>query len=290
MEYFDLHADTLYELYKQRKPLYHNDLAVSLCGAKDFSRYIQIFAIWIPDDEPQPFALYEKILANAKSELKNIMSTEPTAILSVEGGRLLEGDLSRVEQIYNDGMRTLTLTWNGDNEIAGGALESGELTEFGRQVIGEMNRLNMAVDLAHLNRKSYFQVLPLCKYPIVTHACFDAVNPHPRNLTDEQFLTLCKQGGVMGICFYPQFLGGGDVFEGVYEHVLHALSLGGEESIAIGSDFDGCDMDAELCKISQIPLLFEFLMKKGLKPALLRKLFFDNSYKFMIKVLTNATK
>ena len=299
MEYFDLHADTFYELHKDKKPLYHNDLAVSVFGAKEFSCYVQIFAVWIPDDAPYPFALYQNIIQNSKEELEknskdiNFMSTKTNgmnALLSVEGGRLLEGDISRIGQMYNDGVRLITLTWNGDNDIAGGALEKGDLTAFGRQVIDEMNRLGMAVDLAHLNRKSFFSALPLCKYPIVTHSCFDALHPHLRNLTDEQFAGLCKQNGIMGICFYPEFLGGGDVFEQIYKQIMHACYLGGEDNIAFGSDFDGAEMDTKLCKISQISSLFDFLVKKGIKAPLLNKLFFDNSYKFIAKVLTNAPK
>lgn len=304
MEFFDLHCDTLYECYYRNQPLYDNSLAVSLRQGAAFKRYIQTFAVFIPDETDElPMTVYQNIIDNARREFdKNsgclhiIKTAEDLSkegigvLLSVEGGRVLEGDVKGLDRLYNDGVRMLTLTWNGESEIAGGAYSDSGLTGFGRQVINKMNELGMAVDLSHLNRRSFYEALPLCRYPAASHSCFDAVKCHPRNLTDEQFAAIAKQGGVVGLCLYPDFLGEGNVFESVYAHICRALELGGEDTLAIGSDFDGAEMDSMLCKLSQIPELIDFLHKKSIPESIIKKIFCKNAMNFCMKVLTNRLK
>lgn len=303
MRFFDLHCDTLFECAKTGCGINTNTLAVSLAQGAAFDAYIQTFAIFIPDDEPAPYALYERILSVAKAAFSKNADAIPRiksardlprrgmgAILSVEGGRVLEGNLDRLDRLYADGVRMLTLTWNGHNEIASGAHSVGGLTPFGRRVIERMNALGMAVDLSHLNRESFFDALPLCKFPAASHSCFSAVRDHPRNLTDEQFAAIAKSGGVVGLCLYPEFLGDGNPFEQIYRHITHALSLGGEDTLAIGSDFDGAKMHPSLCKLAQIPDLFDYLHKKGVPSSALIKIFCKNAMNFYTKVLTNHRK
>lgn len=302
MDFADLHCDTLYECHKTGQSLRENTLAVSLSQAGCFDRYLQTFAIWIPDDEVQPYDLYRKILTGANAQFSEnrarigrvlwrdaLCACRHAAVLSVEGGRLLQGQLDRVETLYCDGVRMLTLTWNGENELAHGAhCPQGGLKPFGRMVIEKMNQLGMAPDLSHLNRASYNEAIALCRFPAASHSCFDAVNPHARNLTDEQFLELRARGGVMGLCLYPEFLGPGDVFERVYAHLAHGLSLGGEDTLAVGSDFDGAEMDERLDRLSKMPALLAYLTGRGMEKGVLRKIFYQNAVNFYMKVLTKS--
>lgn len=303
MKYFDLHCDTLFECAKTGCGIDDNGQAVSLKQGAAFDVYMQTFALFIPDDAPKPFALYKRLLAVANTQLaKNadrILWVQNAAelprrgmgaILSVEGGRVLEGRVERVDRLYADGVRMLTLTWNSENELCGGAYSSGRLTALGRRVIERMNDLSMAVDLSHMNRESFFDALPLCRFPVVSHTCLCGVNEHARNLTDAQLSAVIRAGGLVGLCFYPEFLGAGDPFEQLYRHIVHAIDLGGENALAIGSDFDGAQMDKKLCKLSQIPQLFDYLHKKGLPRSVENKIFCKNAMNYSTKVLTNQRK
>lgn len=364
MRYFDLHCDTVFEILRTGGSLWDGTTAVTLAQAAGFTRYVQCFALWIPDGEAAPFALYEKLLAAARAAFagcglpllggaqarqvqeafftekrlrapageagkgvtpENVeltaaagnagVAAEPTAaaalasvvenaepaaaaglqevgrcaLLSVEGGNLLEGELSRLDRLYADGVRTLTLTWNGENALAHGAhCPDGGLKPFGREVIGRLNALGMVCDLSHLNRCSFWEALPLCRYPAATHACFDALHPHCRNLTDRQAVGLSQKGGIIGLCFYPDFLGEGNPADRLYEQIVHGLSLGLEDALAIGSDFDGAKMHPELDRLAKLPKLYDALRQRGVKAAILQKIFYENAANFYAKVLTNA--
>lgn len=301
MDYFDLHCDTIYTCMTEGESLQEGKTAVTMAGAAGLSRYIQCFALWIPDGEPAPFSLYEKLLAAARvqfarcglplvAELGGLARQETAlALLSVEGGGLLEGEVSRLDRLFADGIRTLTLTWNGENELAHGACcPAGGMKPFGRSVIEQMNRLGMACDLSHLNRESFEEALPLCRYPAATHSCFDRLRPHCRNLTDRQAVTLAEKGGVIGLCFYPAFLGEGDPADRLYEQIAHGLSLGLEDAMAVGSDFDGATMHPDLDRLAKVPKVYAALRRRGVEAAILQKIFYENAANFYLKVLTKG--
>lgn len=106
-------------------------------------------------------------------------------------------------------------------------------------------------------------------------------------MNDEQIKILIDAGGLIGINFYKSYLGdkGDDGFEAVFEHMEHILKLGGENVLAVGSDFDGCDIGAQLCSIEKIPDLYAYLLQKGMNERLLKKIFFGNSYNFFKIIL-----
>lgn len=307
MDYFDLHCDTLYECLMQNVPLKRNRLAVSVHEGRKFSRWCQTLAVWIPDglSPGASYALFEEVTKNARRELTGngreltlctsaaalsnaLGQGRAAAFLAVEGGAVLEGKLSNVARIYRAGVRMLTLTWNGANALAGGCQSDQGLTDFGRQVIEELNRLRMMADLSHLNDKSFRQALPLCRFPLASHTASRTVHDHSRNLTDAQFEALLRQGGMVGLCFYPAFLGEGDVFDRFYAHLSHFLELGGEDRLGVGSDFDGADMDRKLSGLDKVPRLWEYLLSRGLGEDTLRKVFWENSAEFYTKVLTKS--
>ncbi len=279
MNFFDLHCDTPYECFKQGLPFNNNVLAVTSKKGSVFDKWHQCFAIWVRDDMPSPFKFYKSVLNDFKFKL----STKPdnlSPILMVEGGAVIEQDLSRVERLKNDGIRALTLTWNGENSIAGGSQSDAPLKDFGKQVILELNRNKMICDLSHINRKGFFKALEIADYPMVTHTCCDSIHSHKRNLNDGQIKALVQKNGIIGICFYPAFLGGNNVFEQVYKNIYHLLNMGYENNIAIGSDFDGADMDCKLFDISDVPALYRFLHCRGIECGILEKIFFRNAFNF----------
>ena len=283
VNFFDLHCDTPYECFKRKINFSDESLAVTFKKGNIFKNWYQCFAVWVKDDMPNPFNYYKSVI----EDFKNKLADKPhnlTPILTVEGGALIEKDLSRIHVLKNDGIKALTLTWNGENTIASGAFAQGGLKDFGKDVIIALNESRIATDLSHLNRQSFFEAIEYAKFPIATHSCCDFINHHNRNLTDSQIKLIAQNGGVIGICFYPAFLGDGDVFENIYKHICHLLELGCENHIAIGSDFDGAQMDNKLIDTSKVPELYYKLLEFGIDKHLLEKIFYKNAYNFFNKL------
>ncbi len=282
MDYFDLHCDTAYECYSKKQEFYVNQLAVSGESGRCFKRWAQTFAVWIRDDEPEPWGLYCDIMADFRAKIE----TRPpnlTPVFSVEGGSLLEDDADRIYALKNDGVKFLSLTWNGENRLAGGTATEKGLTDFGKRVIDKMNSLSIACDLSHLNDKSFYEVMARARFPLATHSNCRALCNNPRNLTDNQIKLLAEKGGVIGLCFYPEFLGK-DPFCGIYENIFHLCEMGFENSIAIGSDFDGGEMDKSLDRVEKVPDLYSYLKCRGLKDSLLYKIFYKNAENYIAKL------
>ena len=279
MNYFDLHCDTPYECYFKNQDFFENNLAVSGEKGAVFENWKQVFAVWISDDQAEPYKLYNAVLKDFEKKLKS-KPDNLTPYFSVEGGAVIEDNIDRLYELKKDGIFALTLTWNGENRIAGGSKSDKGLTDFGKRVIWEMNSLNMLCDLSHLNEKSFYSVIELADYPIATHSNCREVCNCPRNLSDNQLKLIAEKGGIVGLCFYPEFLGG-DVYEKLYENIFHFLELGMENNIAIGSDFDGADMSGSLCDISKIPFLYDKLLKKGINKPILDKIFYKNAENYL---------
>ena len=257
MDYFDLHCDTPYECYFKKQDFLKNNLAVSGEKGAAFENWKQVFAVWIRDDQEEPYTLYKAILKDFKEKLKD-KPDNLTPYFSVEGGAVIEDYIDRLYELKKDGICALTLTWNGENRIAGGSKTDKGLTDFGKRVIKELNSLNMLCDLSHLNEKSFYSAVEIADFPIATHSNCKSAFDCPRNLSDNQLKIIAEKGGLIGLCFYSAFLGG-DVFDKLYENIYHLLELGMENNIALGSDFDGADMAEGLCDITKIPFLYEKL-------------------------------
>lgn len=279
MKFFDLHCDTAFECFKDKKEFYENNLSVSGKKGEVFENWHQIFAIWIKDDEKNPFLLYKNILNYFK---KQKMSYNLTPYFSVEGGAILENDIDRLYALKQDEIKIITLTWNGENNIAGGVNSEKGLTEFGKSVIDKMNELGFICDLSHINRKSFYKAAERAEKIIATHSNCYEICPHKRNLSDEQIKIIAEKNGLIGLCFYPEFLGE-NVLEKIYENIFHICNKGYEGIIAMGSDFDGGKMDKKLNDVSKILNLYEFLEQKGLETELLNKIFYKNAYNYIAK-------
>lgn len=303
MDYFDLHCDTIYECMLRGQALWENRLALSLSKGQGFRRWCQTFALFIPDKYKGKAAVdfYERLLETYRTELsRNVPNIahcnnateienavgkgKCAAILSVENGAALAGDIERVDTLYNDGVRMMTLTWNGDNELASGVKGSDSgITPFGKRVVERMGKLGMLCDLSHLNERGFWEIAEMGVAPLVaTHSNLKSVCDNPRNLTDAQFKAICRSGGVMGINFYKDFLGG-DPFERIYANICYALDLGGEDSVAFGSDFDGAEMDYRINSVDKMNNLCDYLLSKGLSQQVLKKLCFGNAFRMFRK-------
>lgn len=190
-------------------------------------------------------------------------------VLTVEGGEALEGELSHLSLFHQLGVRGITLTWNYRNEIADGALEQrsgGGLSAFGVQVVQEMNRMGMLVDVSHLSEAGFWDVAEISNKPYAaTHSNAKGVWDHPRNLSDAQILAIKQAGGFVGINFYPPFLCKKNAgIEDVLRHIEYIAALAGLEVLAFGSDFDGVDtLPQDIKGPEDYTLLIEELLKRN---------------------------
>lgn len=216
------------------------------------------------------------------------------ALLAVEGGEALEGELGNLRLLSHLGIRSMGLTWNQGNEIAAGIAEESKgrgLTAFGKEVVREMNALGMLIDLAHISKKSFFDVLSKTSAPvIVSHANAKKICHHPRNLSDEQLLALRNNGGVIGLTFCPAFVHHQDPsLEKLLDHFVHVASLIGVEHLGIGSDFDGFDGCLKGLKdVSCLSALTLGLFTRGFQEEEIRKILFQNFYGIIKRVIGKA--
>lgn len=166
------------------------------------------------------------------------------AVLGLEGAEALEGELGLLRVFYRLGVRNVGLTWNPRNRAGYGVKsENKGLTEFGVELVQELNRLGVMIDVAHLAPAGVRDVLALSEGPVIaSHANAKALCPHWRNLSDEQLEAIAEKGGVVGVTFVPAFLDPDEhlaSLERVLDHIDHIVSVAGVEHVGLGSDFDG---------------------------------------------------
>lgn len=306
MYYFDLHCDTISECMLQGQGLYENSLAVSLRRAACFDAWGQVFALFMPDEYrgAQAVAYFDRLYAQFVKQtqanaarlavcaagwqaMEAMRDGKCAAFLSVEGGSALAGDPSRVRVLYGKGVRLMTITWNGDNELASGCMGSGGgLTPAGVAVLREMEAVGMLADVSHLNERGFYDVCAHTAQPIVaTHSDCMAVHAHPRNLTDDQIKEIVRRGGLIGLNLYPLFLGEGDAARQLYRHLEHVCKLGGAHNAALGCDYDGAVMPAGYETVDAMAHMYAQLRRLGVPESLLDDFFYKNAQSFFNRVL-----
>lgn len=302
MRIFDLHCDTITELCKKQGSLAKNDGHISLDRASFLTEYVQDYAIFIPDEYRGKAAVdyFDKVYAfyknemnkNGISEYADRLDTKYKSVLSVEGGAGMGGTIDGLHHLADCGVKLITLTWNGRNELASGCFDEEDigLTPFGREAVKEMENLRIAADVSHLSVKGFYDLADLAEKPFMaSHSCIDIVDnfkARHRNLTKEQVKIIAEHNGVIGINLWKKLLGNEDnSFDAVLRHMSEIIEVGGEDVIAMGTDFDGCDINDELAGIEKIPMLYDFLGNHGFDEKLLNKIFFDNADRFFTNLL-----
>ncbi len=214
-----------------------------------------------------------------------------SVLLNIEGAEAIEGDLAALRNFYRLGVRMMGLVWNYRNEVADGAGDeaaSGRLTQFGRQVVMEMNRLGMLIDLAHITSPCFYDVLELSEQPVLfTHGNCRALWDHPRNLTDDQIKALAQKGGVFGISFVNTFMNRETAtLSTVADHIDHVVQvLGNADHVAYGSDFDGCTPPPGLENVVKLLDLTAELLRRGYTEADMAKILGGNFLRVFEQVL-----
>ena len=314
----DLHNDVIDVMI--RDPLYnfsvwnnnnHTDIPRLQAGEVD----IQFFAMWV---NPNTYTNhYEQTLIMIE-EFNGIMTENPNsiqhastmdealtineqgkiaAVIGVEGGHSIENSLEKLENLYNAGMRYMTITWNNSLDWAishnhANTLNLG-LSEFGRSVIRKMDSLGIIIDVSHVGIKTIQDILEETINPIIaSHSGARAITNNSRNLYDWQIQDIANSGGVIGIVFYPNFLTGNNNanINNVIQHINHIVNLVGIDYVAVGSDFDGINRTPiGLENVSKFPNLTYALLQNGYSQQDVEKILGGN-FKRVIEQVENNSK
>lgn len=265
----DCHCDTLTELYNKNASLYENEQHFDIKRQISLGGGLQFCAIYVPTEvfryqgglrytlclldkyNQEIKKLHENgidvLQVRTAEDAGNVLKHKAATLLAIEEGGAIDGSLEALRCLYELGVRAMTLTWSNRNDIADGINEEttgSGLTLFGKQVVAEMNRLGMLVDVSHISTAGFWSVIETSTKPIIaTHSNAKSLCSHPRNLNDEQIKALAQNGGLAGITFAGQFLEEdwrNACIESVYKHIDYMLNLiGNDDHIGFGSDFDG---------------------------------------------------
>ena len=311
MKLCDMHCDTLTELFGHGYSLSDSPLHISLEKAASYANYIQLAAVWTDcalsnDEGYRRFFDVIKYFENDPSVLSGKVRLVRTKdaflaaeaggafpfILGVEGARILNSDISRLDMLEAAGVRLMTLLWSGEDCIGGAYDTNSPLTDFGRTVVHELARRRIATDISHSCPKTASEALdiaipnggPVC----ASHSNSYTVTPHPRNLSDELFIRIRDAGGVVGISLCPHHLktdGNACIFDAV-RHILHYLSLRGEDTVCLGCDYDGIETTpAGLENVGLLPCLKDALSAEGVDDGTIQNIFYKNARRFLEAIL-----
>lgn len=304
MRLFDLHCDTITELCAAKGKLASNSGHISLYRAEYLTEYVQDYAIFVPDEYrgADAVAYFDKVYNYYKSQLdendnlseySEKKNTKFKSVLSVEGGAGMGGTIEGLHHLADCGVKLITITWNGRNELASGCFDEEDigLTPFGRDAIKTMEKLHIAADVSHLSKNGFYDLADIAEKPfLASHSCCDIVDnfkAHHRNLTDDQIKIIAEHGGVIGVNLWKTLLGNDNdnSFEAVCRHMSRIIELGNENLVAMGTDFDGCDIHDDLAGIEKLSGLYEYLNQHGFDEKLLDKIFFTNAADFFDNLL-----
>jgi membrane dipeptidase len=229
---------------------------------------------------------------------KNRAAGKLSGMLTIEEGAVLKGNPYVVRSLYQLGVRMLTLTWNFENEIGypNTIVKAKDydpsrhygLKPEGIEIVREMNRVGMIVDVSHLGDDGFWDVVKYCDGPFVaSHSDARAVCNHTRNMTDDMIRALADKGGVMGLNFCGDFLNpnGKSRVEDMVRHAKHIIGVGGSDILGLGTDYDGIDGDLELDHCDKMPLLAQEMERQGFSTEQIEKIFHGNVLRLYQEVL-----
>lgn len=317
MRIVDTHADSLGDVLKGRR---HLDQWTQQ-GQLDFPRMrsightLQFLSCWVePEYKPERAlsrllqyidAFYQELERDGRvipvtdrPSLARLLRT-PGAIgatLSVEGAEALGTDPRVLRVLWRLGVRLLSLTWNERNALADGAGEDpggGGISRAGREIVREMNRIGMILDVSHLAETAFWDTLEISQRPVIaSHSNCRSLASHRRNLSDAQIRALAQQQGIQGITFVRDFLGPRKNLADVVAHVLHHLAIiGDDQHLGIGSDFDGVeDPVPGLEDVTRLPAFAEALASAGLGDQTIARILGDNYLDFLGRAWGGTTE
>lgn len=291
MKIIDTHCDTLLRCFLDINwKLADNQGHISIEKMQQGGALAQFFAIYIDRDEfpdmdhydkfSEMHKIYEREIAlNSehiapafceKDIIQNAASGKISSILAIEDGVVINDSMDRLGEVFQKGVRLITLTWNYENAIGYPCSDNRKehmrgLKPFGIEVVEKMNDLGIIIDVSHLSEGGFYDVAKYSKKPfIASHSCARKLCDHRRNLTDNQLRTLGEKGGFVGVNFCSAFLREGSThatIDDIVRHILYMADKAGIESVGMGSDFDGIENGLEMIDYAGYPLLVKALEK-----------------------------
>jgi len=302
----------------------NSDTQISLSKMQAGDYLLQNFAIFVnlgETDSPLPEALEMILLFESEMEKhadlirpvrsyadieQNQTDGVMSALLTGEEGEITMGNPDFLYFLYKLGMRMMTLTWNYENSLGFPNVrldkkasassdryclsQNKGLKEQGIVFLEEMERLGMIIDVSHLSDAGFYDVLEHTTKPFVaSHSNARSVCPAVRNLTDDMVRRLAERGGITGINFCKEFLGKPDISQNYLDqavvHMKYLMNLGGEDFVALGSDFDGITRYHDLSDCSVMPKLVHTMKKAGLTPTQIEKICYKNTLRVYHELL-----
>ena len=318
----DLHCDTIEKAFDERLKLNTNKLSFNTIDVKENLPYIECLATFVHskyDKEQNGFKRANEIIDNfykiynpeeiyiikQKEDLESSqLKLKIGAILSIENGTAISGDLGNIQKLYKKGIRMMGIVWNDDNDLSCGALTKNDtgLTELGKEYIKELDKQKIIIDVSHASKKTFWDICKTLEsnntylkenktqiYPIIaSHSNVQKLCNHPRNLDDEQIKLIAKMKGVIGICFNKIFLTNSikaSVLD-IVNHIDYIVNLVGIDYVSFGSDFDGLEKEhmlEDVRGVNDYNKILNELNRRGYKQEEIDKI----CYKNFIRVVKN---
>ena len=302
---FDAHCDTALELWERQASLRQTSGQWDLARAAQLPGWAQFFA-FCPICSPFAAELgAEAVLARAYAQfLQQLEACQlpvcrdaaeverqlPTGavLLSLEGAEGIGCDPGRLEPLRLQGFAMTGLTWNYENEYACGAAadQAKGLTARGKEMVKVLTDQGIVMDISHLSDQGVEDLFQLTDRPVMaSHSDIREVWDAPRNLQKVHLKELISRKGIIGMNFFAPFVGEKPQISDLLKHMDAVLEMGGEDCLAIGSDFDGCDglFPAHIEGVQSMPFLREELLKHGFTEELTEKIFYKNAHRFVME-------
>ena len=218
---------------------------------------------------------------------KNKAERKKSIFIGIENGYAIGQDINNIKRFAELGVKYITLSHNGNNDICDSNARTPEhngLSEFGKEVVKEMNRCRIIVDISHTSEKTAFDALAISRYPVIaSHSSVKALCNHPRNLSDPLIKAIAKKGGVVQICLYHGFLKKNGVasIKDAVDHIDYVVRLVGIDYVGIGSDFDGGGGIKGLQATNEFPQLTMELIRRGYSDEDIAKIWGGNLIRVM---------
>lgn len=303
----DLHCDTISQIIAKNETLLSNNQHFDLLRAKKAGVCLQVFALFSSSREKdsslreiliQIDKFYCELEQNSDhvyqvlggDDLQSLGQTGKLAcLLHLEGAEAIGKDLGIFRQLCRMGLRSIGLTWNNSNQLAGGIAEgknAAGLTFYGKKVLKEMEQAGILLDLSHISEQAFFEALEYYNKPVmVTHANARALCNHPRNLSDKQLKLLADNGGVVGLNQVSHFVKKEEAsLEDFLNHMVYISELIGVKHLALGSDFDGTD-NTVLSGVEAYASLEQSLYNRGFDRQEVEMILQENALRVMRGVL-----
>jgi len=307
LKVIDLHCDTISAIYGRKESLRNNTGHFDLERAVKTGIKIQFMALFVGPIESsialekvkRQIKFYQNEIDRNKDILYPIRTTDDLyaqledntigSILHLEGAEAMGNDMEVLYSLYESGLRSMGLTWNNGNLLAQGIGEGPQaagLSSWGREVVQEMERMGIILDGAHISVKGFFDLLEVYSQPlIVTHANARALCKHPRNLTDQQLISLKENGGIVGVNQVSDFVKDHDpAIDDLIDHIVYISDLVGVQHVALGSDFDGAD-HVVMSGIQEYQAWPQLLKKRGFNANEIDMILYENALRTITQVL-----